>query len=222
MVPKKDPGDWRPCGDYCALNQITVRESYPLSQLSSFALHDKHVFSKLDLVKAYHRIPIHPDDIDKTAITTPLGLFEILRTPFGLKNAGKSFQRFINEVINGLPDVFAYADDILVASNTFVDHINTLAEIFIRLEKFELHINFKKCQWIQHKIDILGYTITSDGIRPQTAKTQSLSELPEPTRLHNSVILSLLSQPAPGWCTYCQHGIHRQSKGMGHGYSQAQ
>ena len=81
--------------------------------------------------------------------------------PFGLKNAGKTSQRFINEVTNGLPDVFAYADDILVASNNLVDHINALTELFTRLENFGLRINFKKCQWIQHQIDFLGYTKTS-------------------------------------------------------------
>ena len=111
----KNPGDCKQCGDYRALNQITVRDSYPLPQLSSFTLHDQHVFCKLDLIKAYHQIPMQPDDIDKTAITTPFGLFEFLRMPFGLKKAGKIFQRFINEVTNGLPDVFAYADDIFVA-----------------------------------------------------------------------------------------------------------
>ena len=123
---------------------------------------------------------MHPDDIEKTAITTPFGLFEFLRMPFGLKNAGKTFQRFINEVTNALPDVFAYADDELVASNILVDYINALAEIFTRFEKFGLPINMK-CPWIQHEIDFLGYTITSEGIQPQTARSQTLSELPEPT-----------------------------------------
>ena len=78
--------------------------------------------------------------------------------------------------------MFAYADDILVASNNLVDHINALAELFTCLEKFGLlRINFRKSQWIQHEIDFLGYTITSEGIKPQTARTQTLSELPEPT-----------------------------------------
>ena len=181
MVPKKYHGDWRPCGNYSALNQITVRDSYPEPPLSSFALHEKHVFSELDLVKAYHQMSMHPDDIEKTAITNLFGLFEFLRMPFGFKNAGKTFKRFINEVTNGLPDVFAYVDDILVASSNLVDHINALAELFNRLEKFGLCINFKECQSIQHGIDFLGYTITSEGIKPQTARTQTLSELPEPT-----------------------------------------
>ena len=97
------------------------------------------------------------------------------QTPPYASHAGKTFQRFINEVTNGLPDVFVYADDILVASNNLVDHINALTELFTRLEKFGLRINFKKCQWIQHQIDFLGYTITSEGIKPQTARIKTLA-----------------------------------------------
>ena len=86
---------------------------------------------------------MHLDDFEKTAITTPFGFFEFHRMYFGLKNAGKTFQSFINEVISGLPDVFANADDLLVASNTSVDHINALVEFFTRFEKFGLCINFE-------------------------------------------------------------------------------
>ena len=93
---------------------------------------------------------------------------------FRLKSAGKTLQRFINEVTIGLPDVFAYADDILVANNNWGNLINALAELFIRLEKFGQRITFKKCQWRKHEIDFLGYTVTSEGIKPQTARTQTL------------------------------------------------
>ena len=87
MVSKKEIGDWTPCGDYRSLNHITVRDSYPMPQLSMVELNDRTIFSKLDLVEAYHQIPIHSDDIEKTAVTTPFDLFEFIRMPFGLKNA---------------------------------------------------------------------------------------------------------------------------------------
>ncbi|MEO1438740.1 MAG: reverse transcriptase family protein, partial [Bacteroidota bacterium] len=106
MVSKKEPNSWRPCGDYRMLNNVTIRDSYPLPQLSSFSMKGMKLFTTLDLTKAYHQIPVAPEDIHKTAVSTPFGLFGFLPMPFGLRNAGQSFQRFMNEILGDLPFVF--------------------------------------------------------------------------------------------------------------------
>ena len=114
MVPKREIGDWRPCGDYQYLNHITVRDSYAMTQFSM--VHS-------NLVIAYHQIPTHSDHIEKAAITTPFALFEFIRMPFGLKKAGKTSQRFFHEVVKNKFDLFVYSDDVLVASSDIESHL---------------------------------------------------------------------------------------------------
>ena len=118
MVPKPD-GSWRPCGNYRSLNNVTKPDNYPLPNIRNFTNNLKHctVFSKLDLVKGYHQVPMNSEDICKTAIVMPFGLFEFLSMPFGLKNAAQTFQHLMDRIFKGLPFVFIYLDDILVASH---------------------------------------------------------------------------------------------------------
>ncbi len=101
MVPKKD-GSWQPCSDYRQLNTVTTPDRFPLPNMQDLAngLDGCTVFSKINLVKGYHQVPIDPADIPKTAIITPFGLIEYLFIGFGLQNAAQTFQRTVVKRVN--------------------------------------------------------------------------------------------------------------------------
>ena len=118
MVTKKD-GSLRPCGDYRRLNMMTEPDHYPtpnISDVTSF-LHGAQFFSKLDLLKGYFQVPMHAEDIPKTAITTPFGTFTFNYSCFGLRNAGATFQRLMDGILGDFPFCVCYVDDILVFSS---------------------------------------------------------------------------------------------------------
>ena len=180
---KKTDGSWKPCGDYRALNLITVPDRYPLPHIHTIMqrLHGSKIYSKIDLRKAYHQIPVAEDDIPKTAITTTMGLFEYTRMPFGLKNAAQTFRRFMDQIFLDVPWIIVYLDDILVFSSDQDEHAKHLDEVFSRLSQHDLKVSIEKCQVLKQEVNFLGYTISKDGICPQQDRITAIINFAKPT-----------------------------------------
>ena len=183
LQPKPD-GSLRPCGDFRGLNGKTILDKYPLPNINHFnsKIKGAKIFSKVDLVKAYHAIPLDEESQRKCTVLTPWGTYMFKRLPMGLRNSAQSFQKLIDSVLAGMDNVFAYMDDVLVYSENEQDHLKTLEELFRRLCEAGLPVSLKKCAFGQSSIDFLGYHVDEQGITPLPKKLKAIIEYPSPTK----------------------------------------
>ena len=183
FVGKKD-GSLRPCIDYRGLNDITVKNRYPLPLLTSAfeLLQGATVFTKLDLRNAYHLVRVREGDEWKTAFNTPSGHYEYLVMPFGLTNAPAVFQALVNDVLRDMLNkfVFVYLDDILIFSKNMSEHICHVQLVLRRLLENSLYVKAEKCEFHVKSATFLGFIVAEGSIQMDPAKVSAVTDWPVP------------------------------------------
>lgn len=183
MVRKKD-GTLRFCVDYRKLNNVTVKDSYPLPRIDDILdqLSGNAWFSTLDLKSGYWQLKIRPEDKEKTAFSIGRGLWQFTVMPFGLCNAPATFERLMEKVLKGIlsKKCLVYLDDIIIFGKTFNEMLENLKIVFLRLREANLKINPKKCVLFQRSVKYLGHVISAEGVTTDPEKIAAVRDWPVP------------------------------------------
>lgn len=168
-VEKRD-GGIRFCVDYLKVNQVARFDAYPMPLIDEMfeSIGSSTLITTLDLAKGYWQIPMAPESKEKTAFTTPFGLYEFEVMPFGLHNAPATFQRTMNCV---LQDCQQFSRE---------EHLQHLREVLSRLQQAGLSLKLSKCRFGQSKVSYLGHVIGGGEIQPDPKKLEAVRNYPHP------------------------------------------
>ena len=183
LIRKRD-GSVRWCIDYRALNDVTIKDTFPLPIIEDCldTLSGNIWFSKLDANSAYWQVLVNPEDRKKTAFLTKYGLFEHVRMGFGMTNSPATFSRVISLILRGLTwkTVLAFLDDILILGMSFEDHLKNLAEAFERFRQYGLKLKARKCILFQSEVEFLGRIVSSNQLKMSTKDITTVTDWPVP------------------------------------------
>jgi hypothetical protein len=184
FVSKKD-GTQRLCMDYRALNEVTIKNKYPLPRIDDLfdQLRGACVLSKIDLRSVYHQLKIRECDISKTAFVSRYGLHEYTVISFGLTNAPAYFIYLMNKVFMEYLDKFVvvFIDDILVYSRSEEEHEEHLRLALQKLREHRLYAKLSKCEFWIKQVAFLGHVISKGGISVDPSKVQDVLSWNAPT-----------------------------------------
>ncbi|XP_049932536.1 uncharacterized protein LOC126409875 [Nymphaea colorata] len=186
FVKKKD-GSMRLCIDYRMLNQVTIKNKYPLPRIEDLfdQLKEAKVFSKIDLRSGYHQLRIKEEDIPKTAFRTRYGHYEFRVMPFGLTNAPAAFMGLMNRIFHEYLDrfVIVFIDDVLVYSDCEAMHAAHLELVMRILRENQLYAKYSKCEFWLDKVNFLGHVISKEGVAVDPAKVEAVQQWNAPTNV---------------------------------------
>ena len=186
LVGKKD-GTIRVTQDYRILNSVTVKDAYPLPNKSQIisTLGQARFFTSLDFTHGYYQIKLEESSKQYTAFACELGQFEYNRLAMGLTNPCETFQKLMNEVLDGLIGhiCFVYLDDILIFSSTMQEHLEHVKLVVQRLRNHNLKVKPKKCEIAKTRIEYLSHIIENGTVRPNPKKIQAILDFKQPTSI---------------------------------------
>jgi transposase InsO family protein len=184
FVPKKN-GKLRLCVDFRRLNEITIKNRYPLPNISELRDRLSHakIFTALDLRGAYNLIRMKKGEEWKTAFRTRYGHYEYTVMPFGLTNAPATCQALVNNVLREHLDIFviAYLDDILIYSRSEEEHRKHVRTVLKLLQQHSLLVDPDKCKWHQEEVEFLGCIVGKNGVKMSPEKIRVVKDWPTPT-----------------------------------------
>src|SRR3954470_15950016 len=182
-VPKKD-GKVRMCVDYRDMNRASPKDDFPLPHIDVLVDNTAQysVFSFMDGFSGYNQIKMAPEDMTKTTFTTPWGTFCYKVMPFGLKNAGATYQRAMTTLFHDMmhKEIEVYVDDMIAKSSTEEEHIEYLLKLFQRLRKYQLRLNPNKCTFGVRSGKLLGFIVSQRGIEVDPDKVRAIQNMPAP------------------------------------------
>ena len=184
MVVKKKSGKWRVCLDFTDLNKACPKDPFPMPKIDQLV--DATVghprMSFLDAFQGYHQIPLALDDQEKTAFVTPIENYHYKVMPFGLKNAGFTYQRMMTRMFESQlgKNIEIYMDDMVVKSKVVSEHLGDLGDILEVLRKYKLRLNTSKCSFGVGSGKFLGYKVTHKGIEVNPNQIKAINNLQSP------------------------------------------